>query len=650
MNDTITITDIYSYPMSQELYDAFKVENLLAAVNRAQNIAGSEATNKQVRDCLATVLQTIDFGPVTHLKHDWLNGQPEPAAAYPTATTTTPLLGYRIGLGTTPGALPRAVLTAGMHAQEVAPSLALVRYFRQLLVNYARGKVFPDKAFPDKSIVAIDHPGFNYQSGDYLLYDAAENVVELTTEAEKKIYRDDVSLSPDKDTYIKIDACTITDGAQIREILEKLEIILLPVINPAGRDFVLTKGVDEGPQSKEARQKWRKNRAPLQAVASPNNKFGTGAVDDTPNSFSKGLKMRPIGVDINRNADIAWDPDTYYKKASGQSDTNTHNAYNFINYAGGRVNSERETCAVVTALTSLTPAQMVIRTAAAQPVGAAPPLVQLTTPPPAAEAYLGPLFYLDIHAHFGDICLPWGIECNGNVREQNFLNKDYNGLRDGVDDQVEDNLKNIILSSTTKDTYYEYFPQVVKYGPKGVECKLFQVHLETFSHTMQTYIQDRVAGKSSLVVPPGTPAPKKPLESPLSRMNVRSNYRPVPAASLYVATGVLNDYAFSLNIRDIENLPLAGTNTFTPGKVEKNLVRTGPVISLTLEIGRLQDGGFVPVDDQQPHNPQFYTIKGNKAQYYTQGQYKKVERETFAAIHKFLLTSITCAADFIAKP
>ena len=74
------------------------------------------------------------------------------------------------------------------------------------------------------------------------------------------------------------------NAAKVKRMIEELDILLVPCANPDGRTFS---------QSAAANNDWRKNRAP-RAVAA--------------NALT-------VGVDLNRNFDIAWDYQIYYNAA-----------------------------------------------------------------------------------------------------------------------------------------------------------------------------------------------------------------------------------------------------------------------------------------------------------------------------------------------
>lgn len=82
--------------------------------------------------------------------------------------------------------------------------------------------------------------------------------------------------------------------ATVRRIISRLELIVVPCVNPDGRAFIDTP--DGGPL-------WMKNRRPPPAGAGP----CTGARVHPLNNF---------GVDLDRNYPIAWDFDKYFSSAA----------------------------------------------------------------------------------------------------------------------------------------------------------------------------------------------------------------------------------------------------------------------------------------------------------------------------------------------
>jgi len=100
-------------------------------------------------------------------------------------------------------------------------------------------------------------------------------------------------------------------AAQIRRIVEQLEIVVLPQVNPDGRHF-----------SMERHPMWRKNRRPA----------------------PRGRGSKCIGVDINRNFPFLWRFDRHFAPETVQS---TFNPADYETYVGPRAGSEPETRNVI---------------------------------------------------------------------------------------------------------------------------------------------------------------------------------------------------------------------------------------------------------------------------------------------------------------
>lgn len=131
------------------------------------------------------------------------------------------------------GTKSAVIIIAGIHAREWAPPDASLSFAQMLCTAYAGG-------------TSISYPAFT-----------------------------------DPDTSIAYTAFTIS-SADVRAAVERLDIYILPVVNPDGRDFSL---------SSAASDMWRKNRS--------------------PNPASGGC----IGTDLNRSIPMAWDFEMYYKAA-----------------------------------------------------------------------------------------------------------------------------------------------------------------------------------------------------------------------------------------------------------------------------------------------------------------------------------------------
>jgi len=100
-------------------------------------------------------------------------------------------------------------------------------------------------------------------------------------------------------------------ATQIREIVEGLDIVMLPQVNPDGRHF-----------SMERHPMWRKNRRPA----------------------PRGRGHNCIGVDLNRNFPFLWRFDRHFAPDTVQS---TFNPADYETYVGPRAASEPETRNVI---------------------------------------------------------------------------------------------------------------------------------------------------------------------------------------------------------------------------------------------------------------------------------------------------------------
>ena len=168
-------------------------------------------------------------------------------------------------------------------------------------------------------------------------------------------------------------------AARVKRIVDELDILLVPCANPDGRAFA---------QSDPANKDWRKNRAPRLVAAD----------------------ARTVGVDINRNSDIAWDYDVYYNAA-------------FAATAGtvGGLSASKD------------PADERFIGRAQPPPNATHPVSE-----PEVRNLLWLLnnhavtYSIDLHAYSMLVMFPWSIERNGTVATQHFGNAALNGTRDGL--------------------------------------------------------------------------------------------------------------------------------------------------------------------------------------------------------------------------
>jgi murein tripeptide amidase MpaA len=153
-------------------------------------------------------------------------------------------------------------------------------------------------------------------------------------------------------------------AADVKRIVERVELSVLPLINPDGRAFS---------QSSAANAMWRKNRRP-------------------PRGSSTCM-----GVDLNRNFDLAWDFERYYNDAGESAVSASNDPCDFQVYVGPSAASEPETQNVAS----------VLRQRRAE-------------------------FYVDVHSFSRLILLPWGMDNNQTSDPaQNFRNPAFDDRRDG---------------------------------------------------------------------------------------------------------------------------------------------------------------------------------------------------------------------------
>lgn len=244
------------------------------------------------------------------------------------------LSGFRLGKGSV-----RVAITAGMHAREWAQPDALLEFAKALLEAYINNRPLIDGAFN-----VLSDP--DTEAGDPL------------------------------DTNIHYPNAIILNAPAVKRIVERLDVRMLPCVNPDGRHFDMqTSSPGTNPNTG-----WRKNRQP------------------TANTCGE------IGTDVNRNFPIAWDFDTKYFHALTPAEklsihTETDNCLRLPDpnqatrrrsqYRGDRVLSQPETQAVKWLVDNH-----------------------------------NPQFYLDLHSFKGGIFYPWGIN---NVQTadptQHYLNR-----------------------------------------------------------------------------------------------------------------------------------------------------------------------------------------------------------------------------------
>ena len=210
------------------------------------------------------------------------------------------------------------LLTGGVHAREWAPPDALLSLLARLLRAYEDGRDFAVPAFTDTS--------------------------------------------PARDVVYPAAAVAAAD---VRRIVERVELNVLALSNPDGRAFS---------QSSPANALWRKNRRPAPA--------GTSCV----------------GVDLNRNHDIAWDFERYYDDGGDVAVSASKDPCDFQVYIGPSPVSEPEARNLAS----------VLRDRRVE-------------------------FYVDVHSFSRKILFPWGMDDN-QTRDpsQNYRNPEWDGRRDGA--------------------------------------------------------------------------------------------------------------------------------------------------------------------------------------------------------------------------
>jgi hypothetical protein len=171
----------------------------------------------------------------------------------------------------------------------------------------------------------------------------------------------------------------------VKRMVEELDILLLPCANPDGRSFS---------QSATANNLWRKNRAPRRVAANP----------------------ATVGVDLNRNHDIAWDYQVFYNAA----------------FAASTDLSASKDPADDRFIGKPQPAPNAKHPAIEPEVRN---LVWILDHHPVT-------YSIDLHSYSMLLMHPWGIEQNGTVPAQNFRDAGLDGTRDG----------------TLGSAYSEYFP------------------------------------------------------------------------------------------------------------------------------------------------------------------------------------------------
>jgi carboxypeptidase T len=208
------------------------------------------------------------------------------------------------------------VILGGVHAREWAPPDALLSFAEALVGAYAGGG-------------SLEHPEWADETADLPITYAAWSV----------------------------------PAADVKRLVDGVTLVLVPLVNPDGRDFTLA-GRDD------LHFMWRKNRRP----AAPRH----------PGPWC-------VGVDLNRNYDIAWDFERYYTAE-----------------AASQVQSSKQTC---------DPQIFIGPSAASEPE---------TQNMQALVERLRPSHFMDVHSYARDILFPWGMD-DDQARDptENFHNPDW---------------------------------------------------------------------------------------------------------------------------------------------------------------------------------------------------------------------------------
>ena len=210
-------------------------------------------------------------------------------------------------------------ITGGMHAREWAPPDVLLTLLDRLLRAYEAGADFVVPGFTD-------------------------------TAPARDIVYPEVTIA----------------AADVKRIVERLELSVLALINPDGRAFS---------QSSAPNAMWRKNRRPP-----------AGSADSSC-----------MGVDLNRNFDLAWDFERYYNDAGDVAVSASNDPCDFQVYVGPSALSEPESQNVAS----------ILRERQAE-------------------------FYIDVHSFSRKILFPWGMDSNqSRDPAMNFRNPTFDGRRDG---------------------------------------------------------------------------------------------------------------------------------------------------------------------------------------------------------------------------
>lgn len=262
------------------------------------------------------------------------------------------------------------LLVGGIHAREIAPPAALVNFSEDLLEAYKKSTYIRVRQFVDtRSMLSITYPKY-------------------------VIPKDDV-----------------------KQIIKRLDLYIAPLANPDGRAYAL---------SPAGQKFWRKNRAPSPPGTPPclgaleqlkaKNFLPADAVS-LPVDFDHRLfPISSVGVDLNRNFNIAWEFNKYFNPAgAAAAGVSDYICSLFQDYYGPSSASEPETQFI----------QWLVDTKKIR-------------------------FFLDVHSYGPMVLYPWGMEFNQSTDdEMNFRNTPDNWDRGGPKGGRDGDTGNV---------YSEYFP------------------------------------------------------------------------------------------------------------------------------------------------------------------------------------------------
>lgn len=299
--------------------------------------------------------------------------------------------------------------------------------------------------------------------------------------------------------------------ADVKRMIERTELYVLPLANPDGRAYSMS-----GP----GRNGWRKNRrpAPSGVTCPPLSK---------PNVWASNI---PIGVDLNRNFEIAWD----FRKYFGATAAAAMDAH-------GELGISDSPCA---------PGQNYHGPA---------PTSGTREPEPEVRNIEGLLkskninFFMDVHSAAGKILFPWGLEQNQETDpEQTFLNPAWDNGHAGHE------------RDGPGLAYKEWLPPGSEHSHR------------VLGEHMATQIADSTGFTAN-----------QALADPIAKQaREESNYDTVPATDLFgssleFTTGASEEFAFSLQIAAQPGTPVRAK-------------ALDPIFAYTFECGRITDEGFQP--------------------------------------------------------